>query len=227
MSQDPSLPSPADLAFGRCLPLTDRLEGGKGKDTNDNGGYTVTGCIQSDLDEYNKIHGLAPSLIEKITEPIRRAIFRELYFDRAGCAFLQAPLDFILYQFAVNKYPSFAVKELQKIVGAKADGQISENGETVTKCANFGFQKACLLLLNSQLSLYVEIIRASNSAFHAWLGAHDDLEKPHDQREFADGWLNRCINAASLADLTWTPGPSTLAFLNQQHENFKAGIPPA
>ncbi len=214
--------------FPECLRLTDILEGNDSNDKNDKGGFTRGGAIQSDCDEYADLKKIPRFSIHTLTPAMRADIFRTLYFDCGRFDLLPAPLDFITYQYAVNRYPAAAVKQLQLALGvAFADGVLSAGGATLGKVRLTGTRISCGLLLTAQAHNYESIVRHSNDKLKAWAAEGRQEPAPADQREFARGWLDRCEKAAELAQLAWTLPAGLREAMEKQHNDFKAGIYPA
>lgn len=214
--------------FLECLRLTDILEGNDSNDKEDKGGFTRGGAIQEDCDEYADRKGIPHFSVHDLTPEQRTELFRILYYNEARCDLLPAPLDFVLYQYAVNRYPQAAVKMLQIALGlGVCDGVLSPNGATITKVRGMGARTTCGLLLTEQAHNYERIVMKSNTKVKAWFAAGKKGEDPKDQRSFGPGWLNRCEKVAVMAGVLWTAPSGLREWLDQQHTDYKAGISPA
>ena len=92
-----------------------RAEGGYVDDPADPGGETKFGISKAAY----------PALdIAALTEDDARAVYRRDYWDACRCDSLPAPLDWLVFDAAVNQGVQAAGKMLQAAVGVRADGQI-------------------------------------------------------------------------------------------------------
>jgi hypothetical protein len=212
--------------FLEVLELTDRLEGGDSNDAQDKGGFTRKGAIQSDCDAWADKNGIPRFSIKDLDEARRRAIFKQLYFDEARCGNFGAPLDFIIYQYAVNFIPQTAIKRLQMALGlGLVDG--SAGPLTVEAAAARGWAPCSLLLLARQAAHYQSIVERSNAKLAAWIklkAANPDLneDRPKDQRSFGPGWLNRLTRAAKMVELKYQEPITIRTWLEAQHRDYVA-----
>ena len=92
-----------------------RAEGGYVNDPADPGGETKFGISKAAY----------PALdIAALTEDDARAIYRRDYWDACRCDSLPAPLDWLVFDAAVNQGVQAAGKMLQGAVGVAVDGKI-------------------------------------------------------------------------------------------------------
>lgn len=103
--------------FDRAFELTIGHEGGYVHDRDDPGGETKFGISKRyhpDVD------------IKALTLEQAKAIYRRDYWEANGCDKLPWPLSYLLFDACVNQGPSpkHWVMEMQRLVGAKADGII-------------------------------------------------------------------------------------------------------
>lgn len=92
-----------------------RAEGGYVNDPADPGGETKYGISRRAY----------PALdIAALTEDDARAVYRRDYWDACRCDLLPAPLDWLVFDAAVNQGVQAAGKMLQGAVGVAVDGKI-------------------------------------------------------------------------------------------------------
>ncbi|EFO30912.1 secretion activator protein [Roseibium sp. TrichSKD4] len=89
------------------------------------------GVIQRTYDAHRRRMGLPVQSVRHITDDEVRAIYREQYWNAVAGDQLPAGVDYAVFDYAVNSGPRRAIKELQRVVGAKPDGIIGN--ETLSK----------------------------------------------------------------------------------------------
>ena len=109
--------------FPRSLFLVLKSEGGYVNHPNDPGGPTNLGVTLANFRRYVKPGGTISDL-KKLTKAQAGTVYRRQYWDRVHGNELPAGLDYAMFDFAVNSGPSRAIKFIQEIVGAKADGRL-------------------------------------------------------------------------------------------------------
>lgn len=117
-------PGPPD-AFAACLEIVLKEEGGYADNPADPGGPTKFGITQATLAAWRNISpasALPKAEIAGLGREEAAAIYRARYWDRCNAGALPAGLDLAVFDFAVNSGPDRAVKTLQQLVGARADG---------------------------------------------------------------------------------------------------------
>lgn len=212
--------------FLNCFRLGDILEGRGGNNPNDNGGETgAGGWDQADYDGYRTRKALPLQSVDLATLDERMDCYLEEYYLGAGCNLLSGPLDFIVYQRVLNMNKAYSIADLQEIVGTKVDFNVGP--KTAAACELYGWGSTSRAMLTSQAEAYRSIIVHSNTVMKVWAQEGRQGSKPHDQRSFGPGWLNRCSNAAALSKFTWAPDPALVAFMNAQHADYLAGTIPA
>jgi lysozyme family protein len=110
-------------AFEISYPLTLVYERGYSNHPLDPGKATMDGVTQAVYDEDRLMRGLPRRSVRESTEAERRSIYRRRYWVLAQCDELPSGVDYAVFDFAVNSGVARAVKTLQMIVGAAADGQ--------------------------------------------------------------------------------------------------------
>ncbi len=82
-------------------------------DPHDPGGLTKFGISQRRYPDVD---------IANLTRAGAIELYRRDYWDLASCAKLPEPLDFYVFDSAINQGPGYAVRELQEAVGTTRDG---------------------------------------------------------------------------------------------------------
>ena len=98
-------------------------EGGFVNHPRDPGGMTNLGVTKATYEEWIG-HPVSERIMRTLTVDKVRALYKARYWDVVRGDDLPAGLDLCVFDFAVNAGPARAVRYLQRIVGAKEDGQI-------------------------------------------------------------------------------------------------------
>jgi len=156
------------------------VEGGYSNRPNDRGGETNYGIATKGGLAEAKRRGIIPNnyTVKDLTEQDVKRIYREIYWDGIKgdkIAQIDPKLAIALFDFYINAGGN-AVKELQKIIGAKPDGVVGN--ETLAKLREYVDQYGSEKLIN-------EFLKARENYYR------EIANKKPDQREFLSGWLNR------------------------------------
>lgn len=112
--------------FDSALRWILEAEGGYVNDPHDPGGETKYGISK----------GAYPDVdIRALTEEQAANIYRTDYWDKVHADKLPAPLDLYTFDAAVLQGPRTAVRQLQRAVGAKADGIMGRATQAAAKKA--------------------------------------------------------------------------------------------
>ena len=117
--------SPAD-PFNTYIDYVFSHEKGYVDDPLDPGGATNLGITHETLGRWRglkkKWRTLPKSEVENLTKEEAAEIYRAKYWDSCRCSDLPRGLDYAVFDYAINSGPSQAAKDLQREVGAVADG---------------------------------------------------------------------------------------------------------
>lgn len=112
--------------FYLTIPFTHQAEGGFVNDPADAGGATNMGVTLRTYTEYCRRKGYPKPTVDRLkrlTEDTWRDIMRTMYWDVIGGDLIQSQsVALALYDWAVHSGPSTAIKQVQRILGVKADG---------------------------------------------------------------------------------------------------------
>lgn len=108
--------------FEASLALTLPFEGGWSDHPSDPGGATMGGITQAVYDDERDARALPRRSVRESIWAERAAIYWTRYWQVAQCSAVPLGVDFALFDFAVNSGVSRAVRTLQGLVGAAADG---------------------------------------------------------------------------------------------------------
>lgn len=109
--------------FDSCLKEVLIHEGGYVNHPKDPGGRTNLGVTQSTYEDWIG-YPVSEKIMRGLTIDHVRALYKVRYWDAVRADDLPAGLDLCAFDFAVNAGPARAARYLQRIVGAKEDGQI-------------------------------------------------------------------------------------------------------
>ncbi|WP_224701738.1 glycoside hydrolase family 108 protein [Devosia aquimaris] len=117
----------ADARFEACLAIVLDHEGGYADHPADPGGATNLGITRRTLADWRQVSpwtDLPKSEVRALQRPEAAHIYRALYWQRCRGDEMPAGLDLALFDFAVNSGPDRAIRQLQRLLGVAADGQI-------------------------------------------------------------------------------------------------------
>lgn len=113
--------------FAKCMKVVEVFEGGYVNHPKDPGGATNLGVTQAVYDSYRKKRGQKTQTVKSITNAERDTIFRFQYWDPCQGDSLPIGLDLAVFDYAINSGVGRATRSLQKMIGAKEDGQLGYN----------------------------------------------------------------------------------------------------
>lgn len=175
-------------AFERWLARLRKWEGRDSDDPHDRGGPTRYGVTKIKLDELHAA-GKYRHIQWPPSEAEAAEIARGEYWNKAGCGLLEWPLSFVVADLAFNSGAHRAVKFLQAIVGAGADGRFGD--ATLAACT-----RACVAYGAKAVALEVHIRR---TRFVAQLHQDGDMVRgEHDietENKFLEGLMVRLVEA--------------------------------
>lgn len=175
----------AETRFEACLRVVLGHEGGYVDHPDDPGGATNLGITRRTLALWRQVspwEALPKSEVRALQREEAARIYRALYWQRCRGDELPAGLDLALFDFAVNSGPDRAIRQLQRLLGVAADGQIGP----VTLAAIAGRSRGAAL---------AGLIGALCDARLGFLGRLKSFAS------FGKGWTRRvaAIRAAALA----------------------------
>lgn len=109
--------------FDACLKEVLKHEGGYVDHPADPGGATNMGITKRAWEEYVG-HEVSKDDIKALTVEDVTPLYRRRYWDACKCDWLDAGLDYVVFDIAVNSGTGRAAKFLQSAVGVAADGSI-------------------------------------------------------------------------------------------------------
>lgn len=110
-------------AFGICLPIILREEGGFVNLVSDPGGMTALGVTRDTWEDWTGKDATEADM-RTLTPAKVAPLYRQRYWDVNRCDDLPPAVALCVFDFGINAGPARAARYLQKIVGAAQDGQI-------------------------------------------------------------------------------------------------------
>ncbi len=107
--------------FEACLKEILHHEGGFVNHPSDPGGMTNLGVTKATYEEWVG-YPVSESIMRKLTPALVTPLYRRRYWDVVRGDDLPIGLDLCVFDFAVNAGPARAVRYLQRMIGAEADG---------------------------------------------------------------------------------------------------------
>lgn len=148
----------------------------------DRGGPTMYGITQVTYDSWRRARALAPKAVSSLSRDEAKEIYRQWFWDAAGCELLPETLATCAFDAMVNHRPKVAIGLMQKTLGVPADGMIGPVTQKAYREAQDGAQ-LIWKFVDARLDLYATIV----------------VEDP-TQLAFLKGWLRR---AHALERLLW------------------------
>lgn len=166
--------------FHTCFDIVLECEGGYINHKNDRGGATNFGVTQQTYDNYREAKQLLKQSVKFISLTEAKEIYYVYWLD-AKCDHVQAPVDLLVFDCAINSGPGRAIKLLQNALKINSDGV---------------FGKMTLLSLdNIEPKELAKRYLGEREAFYDRLVAKDST-----QQVFLKGWKNRLDKLAKLID---------------------------
>lgn len=140
-------------------------EGGYVNHPEDPGGATDRGITQRTYDAWNRRQGKALRSVRGISKDEAERIIEFQYMDAVQADKLPSGLDYAVADYSVNSGPGRAAKELQRVLGVKADGVIGLNTLEAVDAANT--QEVIIAICNRRMS-FLRGLRHWNTFKGGW-----------------------------------------------------------
>ncbi len=145
-------------------------EGGYVNHPEDPGGATDRGITQRTYDAWNDRMGRRRRPVRGISKAEAERIIEFQYLDAVRADALPSGLDYAVADYAVNSGPGRAAKDLQRVLGVKADGVIGLHTMAAVRAANT--QDVIVNLCNRRMSF---------------------LKRLRTWKTFGKGWTRRVV----------------------------------
>lgn len=146
-------------------------EGGWSNHASDRGGATMYGVTQGTYDAWRKKKGLIKQTVRNISQAEARELYREEYWNAAGCDRLAWPISYMTFDAAVNSGPSRAVKWTQAGLGVTADGVVGAGTIAIAKrVVEEGNTKAILAIVDQRATFLAALVKRTPSQLVFLLG---------------------------------------------------------
>ncbi len=113
-----------DEALEQSLEWLLEEEGGFSNHPADTGGATMYGVTHATYASWRRALKRPLQPVSKITKEEAFALYKAMYWDEAGCDKLSWPINYVVFDAAVNSGPSRSTKWMQEALRVKADGKI-------------------------------------------------------------------------------------------------------
>ncbi len=175
--------------FDECFKLVLDSEGGYSDNTDDKGGKTNWGITEATLNSAYRAGLVSHNDIKKLTADEAKAIYKTNYWDKCKCDALPAPLDYLVFDAAVNHGTGGAGELLQKSINTvmktdalKVDGAIGPLTLDAVNRYLGQFKSTCTLPVEDLcFAFLLERVQKYNLI----------IAKDPSQKTFIHGWLNR------------------------------------
>jgi len=176
--------------FDYCASLVLGHEGGLVDDPADKGGRTNLGVTQGTLTSARAVIPGLPEKVDDLTRGQALAIYKALYWDKAKCDELPEPVDFLVFDAAINCGVGGAAKQLQRAL-VRLGANIRDDG-AIGPLTMSAFWTAW----DSQKWRVIAAVQEQRLEWHNSIVARDKT-----QLKFLHGWLNRIVKNAKEAGL--------------------------
>ena len=163
------------MTFDQMLNTTLKLEGGV---TTDTGGLTNYRVTQKTYDSVAPSLGLPKKSVKDLKYGEVRSVYENEFYKKPRIDQLPTEkIQGLMFDWGVNAGSGTAIKKLQEIVGAKADGKIGK--KTIAAVNQYiqenGEDTLAFNILNSRLNHYTELVTSA----------------PEKYGKYEQGWTNR------------------------------------
>jgi lysozyme family protein len=160
-------------------------EGGLVDDPDDRGGRTNLGVTYGTLARARAVIPGLPGMVDELTVSQALVIYERLYWYACKCDDLPEPLDFLVFDAAINCGTGGAGKQLQQALN-RMGGDLVEDGSIgplTLAAANAAFDSDPWRTIHAVI---LERVRWHNSI----------VARDKTQAKFLHGWLNRILKNA-------------------------------
>lgn len=151
-------------------------EGGYGNHPKDPGGRTNLGVTQATYEAWVG-YPVNEAVMRKLTVDHVRTLYKVKFWDMIHCDDLPIGLDLCVFDFGVNAGPSRAARYLQRMVGAKEDGQIGPRTlSNVTQMAKDIGIAGCVKRYQDMRRDYYKMLKTFPTFGKGWLRRVKEVE---------------------------------------------------
>ena len=163
-------------------------EGGLVDDPADRGGRTNWGVTQGTLHSARRTVPGLPERVDDLTREQALEIYRRFYWAFSRCEQMPEPIDFLVFDAAINCGNGGAGRQLQQALN-RCGARLAVDGSIGPKTLG-----ALGAAINQSLWRVVAALQTERLAWHAAIVARDS-----SQMRFLRGWLNRILANAREA----------------------------
>lgn len=152
-------------------------EGGFVNHPKDPGGMTNLGVTKATYEAWIG-HKVDERIMRSLTVDKVRALYKVRYWDTVRGDDLPSGLDLCVFDFAVNAGPNRAVRYLQRLIGAKEDGQIGP--KTLSLLQQYVAEHGRVHAVSSYQDArrgYYKMLSTFATFGRGWLRRVDEVEK--------------------------------------------------
>jgi lysozyme family protein len=163
-------------------------EGGWSNHPADRGGATMYGVVQATYDSFRQAKGSVIQSVRRISKEEAREVYDTMYWKASGCHKLPWPVNYLVFDAAVNSGPSRGVRWMQQGLGLKADGVVGPaTVKTAEDVVQSGNGKKILSIVDARVEFLARLVQRSPS-----------------QAAFLLGWWRRTMRVLARALLAET-----------------------
>jgi lysozyme family protein len=148
------------------LAVTLEFEGGFVNHPKDPGGATNRGVTQAVYDTWRVANGKTRQSVKFIASAEVEKIYSSRYWNAVQGDALPIGVDLTVFDYGVNSGPSRAVKDVQRVVGAKVDGKIGS--ETTSLARDKILPRALIKALCAKRLSFVQSLKIWSTFGRGW-----------------------------------------------------------
>lgn len=156
-----------DSSLGHLL----ESEGGWSNHPSDRGGATMYGVTQATYNAWRDRVKRPKQSVKLISHEEARELYETLYWKEAGCDRLPWPINYLVFDAAVNSGPERSLKWMQAALGLHQDGKVGpKTVQAALEVVESGNARRLLAIVDQRVQFLASLVRRSTSQLDFLLG---------------------------------------------------------
>lgn len=146
-------------------------EGGWSNHPSDRGGATMYGVTQATYNAWRALVKRPKQSVKLISHEEARELYGTMYWKEAGCDRLPWPINYLVFDAAVNSGPERSLKWMQAALGLHQDGKIGpKTVQAALEVVESGNARKLLAIVDQRVQFLASLVRRSTSQLDFLLG---------------------------------------------------------
>lgn len=146
-------------------------EGGWSNHPSDRGGATMYGVTQSTYNKWRDRVKRPRQSVRRISHEEARELYETFFWKEAGCDRLPWPVNYLVFDAAVNSGPEKSLKWMQAALGLHQDGKIGpKTVQAALEIVESGNARKLLAIVDQRVQFLSSLVRRSTSQLDFLLG---------------------------------------------------------